>query len=524
MIVLVIAYFLAGKYIWPDKPPVDRDKQKDALVVAVGAGGLAAPDGQPWNALGSLAATEVTIRGKIDKTKPPDKAPEKPKGKPAPAPEPPADPDSLKLVTLGSLGSHLTVKLDPRGAGVRRVVLNHFQAANDQTGEPEWEDAAHKVKKPLELIPEAKNRDLGSFLLYHYPDVKGEDFPLDVLGRVVWKRVTPQEVKEGEPVQEASFQTVVQGVRITKTYTLKPRAYDIGLEVKLELVDPSLKEKFFRYQLQGPHGIPIEGQWYSSLLRLALIGRVDDKDTVDRDYQDLRQISHKAGGDEVQHADKSIRYAVIVNQFFASGIAVATRDQPDRNFLGQARPLLVESALKGNVVIGPENKAEGESEIELSDTAGAKTPDGKPVKYVFIYDRKHIRYAAEETKEEDRNRVAQMLVPGAEVIVVHRSVIDLAGHTREVIVDVLNPEQTAPVFHDDITVAVSTPGPKDEHALKLRAGEAVVHKYVLYNGPVKVRLLNHLKLDEPVGDLQAGARRSTRPWSTTTMTTCTSTR
>jgi len=493
MIVFVIAYFLAGKYIWPDPEPVDREKQKDALVVATAAGGLAPPEGQPWSALGSLAATEVTIRGKIERPKDQEKPREKPKEKPATAPEKPTDPE--KLVTLGAPSWHLLVKIDPRGAGIRQVKLNHFQAANDKTGEPEWEDAARKIVKPLDLVPEAKNRDLGSFLLYHYPDAKGEDYPLDTLGRVVWTRVAQDEVKDNEPVQRAAFQTDVQGVRITKTYTLEARDYHVGLEVKLELVDPKLKEKFFRYQLQGPHGVPIEGQWYTSLLRLALIGRVDDKDTVDRDYQDLREIARKDGGDEVPRADTSIRYAAIVNQFFASGIAVATRDQSDRDFLGQARPLLVESAVKGTLVTAPDDKGDGETEVELHDAAKAK--------YVFSYARANLRYATEETREQDRDRAAALLVRGAEVIVVHRSVLDRDGRAHEVIVDVLNPEQTAPIFHDDITVAVSTP--KDDRGLKLRAGVPVVHKYVLYNGPVKVRLLNHLKLEESVAGVQAGA-------------------
>jgi YidC/Oxa1 family membrane protein insertase len=96
-----------------------------------------------------------------------------------------------------------------------------------------------------------------------------------------------------------------------------------------------------------------------------------------------------------------------------------------------------------------------------------------------------------------------MLVSGAEVIVVHRSVINHLGKRRDVITDVLDPEQTAPIFHDDMTVEVSTA--RDDKIIKLKPGEPVVHKYVLYNGPNKVRLLNHLRLDEETAGLPPGA-------------------
>ena len=61
--------------------------------------------------------------------------------------------------------------------------------------------------------------------------------------------------------------------------------------------------------------------------------------------------------------------------------------------------------------------------------------------------------------------------------------------SKEVVTKVLDPNETAPIFHDDVTVEVSTP--RDDRMIKLRPGRPVVHKYVLYNGPVKVRLLDH---------------------------------
>jgi YidC/Oxa1 family membrane protein insertase len=471
-----VVYYWAGKHFWPDKPPVpgndstsvrlDKEQEKGVRAAIAAVGGL---DGLPWTALGPVAAVE----GRPGQ----ERAAAKPK-KPAekPVAEAPVDPEQLKVVELGDPGSHLTVKLNPHGAGVLQIVLNRFQGADPKTGEPLWIDGdPKKGKQPLELIPEDKNTDIASFLLYHFGDAKGEDFPLDTLGRRVWKRVLPEQVGD-DPVQKAVFETEVEGVRITKTYTLEPRWYHVGLEVKLELVDPLAKEKFFRYQLQGPHGVPIEGHWYTGTYLNALIGRVDAKGNVDRDFQAVQTIALKEGGDEVVSGDQSIRYAVIVNQFFASGIAVATRDQEDRDFLAQARPLLLEAALRGTV-----RKPENDDEVVI---------EGQ--------DRK--RYTFEYANPQDRERFDGRLgTPGADVIVVHRSVIDRSGKSREVIVDVLDPTQTAPIFHNDITVEVSTP--KDEKAIRLRPGAPVVHKYVLYNGPVKVGLLgDHLFGEKPPVD------------------------
>jgi len=495
LLVVLAVWYWAGKYFWPTREPVDREKQKDALVVASAVSGLAHPEGQPWNALGSLGALQAALRGEWEKPKEPEaprpkeKPKEKPREKPAPVPEENIPDEWKKVVTLGAPGSHLKVKLNPQGAGVQQIVLPHFQAADPETGEPVWlldpetgkplrDASGHKIPKPLELVPENKNREIASFLLYHYADAKGDDFPLDTLGKRVWKRVEPEEVKDGEAVQRAVYETEVQGVRITKTYTLEPRDYHIGLEVKLELADPQAKERTFRYQFTGPHGLAIEGQWYTSFYRNALIGQVDEKGNVERKLQELREISLKAGGDEVMRGDKPIRYAIVSNQFFASGIAVATKDQESRDFLGQARPILMESAVKGTV-----KPSENPDEVVI-DAAGSKI--------TFVYAGVQSRKALEDK-----------LLPGREVIIVHRSVIDLNGKSREVITGVLDPDKTAPIFHDDITVEVRTP--RDDKILKLKPGAAVVHKYVLYNGPLKVRLLGDLKLDAPAGDEGVGA-------------------
>jgi YidC/Oxa1 family membrane protein insertase len=494
LLVGLATWYWAGKHFFKEPPPpnkgepevsrLDRDQERQLRVAVTAVSGLAEPAGQPWSAVASVAAAgtepekEIVKAEKVPKKKPPTKPEEK-----IPA----------EWVTLAGPGSHITARINPHGAGIGQLTLNHFQAADPKTGAPLWLDAEHRKPQPLELIPEDSNREIASYLLYHYPDTKGEDFPLDWLGHRIWKRIEPETIHEGEPVQKAVYETEVQGVKITKTYTLEPRDYHVGLEIKLELADPQAKERTFRYQLTGPHGVPIEGQWYSPTYRNALIGQVEQSSSgeyrfAERNLQDLREISSKGDGPEVTRGDKPIRYAMVANQFFASGIAVATRDQKDPNFLGQARPSLMQSATKGIVKLSDEKP--DEVVIKISDTQS----------FTVFY-----------ASPEDKKAFAEQLSPGREVIVVHRPLIFPDGRSREVITSVLDPTQTAPIFHNDITVEVSTP--RDDKIIRLKSGIdpetgkpfAVTHKYVLYNGPLKVRLLNHLRLDEPVGDTPAGA-------------------
>jgi hypothetical protein len=63
---------------------------------------------------------------------------------------------------------------------------------------------------------------------------------------------------------------------ITKTYTLKPRDYHIGLTIEIERKKTGSEEALpFRYQLTGAQGLPIEGEWYTTSYRTSLIGLVD---------------------------------------------------------------------------------------------------------------------------------------------------------------------------------------------------------------------------------------------------------
>ncbi len=302
-------------------------------------------------------------------------------------------------VLLGDENFNLQVALTPRGAGVEQVLLTHFQEA-DRLGLP-VKDGDKPV--PLPLIQRASNLHQPSIVLLHYqrPDEKNPEHPQADLGELDW---TLQSVKNGkdDEVQEAVFTCDVPGqnVRVTKTYTLARGDYHIGLAVRMEQKQPGNQPVPFRYQLTGAHGLPIEGEWYTTVYRNAIIGRGNSKSGFYRDLQDAGSIGVKDGGEMLQPPEDSVlRYAAVATQYFASAVVVddVQANGVQENFLDWARPTLEQ------------------------------------------------RYP--------------------------------------------NPRQQ---FLDDITVrVVSKP-------VSLRPGEAVEHRYLLYNGPVKVTQLAYLEGDHAI--------------------------
>src|SRR5262249_33077874 len=288
---------------------------------------------------------QVEPKPKEPKEQPPDKQPRDggPVVRPPSAPEP---------IVLGSDAGNLKAILSPRGAAVLSVTLNNFQQA-DRMGRPEWLDADKKIPKPLELVVGEMNRDSGSYLLFHLdPDRKGFD-PLPTLGEIDWTvaEVKKEKRDDHEVVRRVAFTTEIDGVRITKTFTLDLGDYHLGLEVKLELPPDAAGVKPFRYQFTSAHGLRLEGEWYTSVLRNALIGwKNTSSNYFTRALDDSRRVSLRLGGDpiDVNNGDKQLRYAGVVVQYFASMLVVDDQ-QENQSFLARARATLEGAAMKGQI-------------------------------------------------------------------------------------------------------------------------------------------------------------------------------
>ncbi len=409
---------------------------------------------------------EAAQKKEADK-KPADKQPDKA----APAavaelPPLPQETDPGQLIRLRSkapdAGFPLDVTLDPLGAGVREIVVTKFEGA-DWRGLPNGQRLA--------LVPAEANRVSPSYLFYHYNvNDPNDDKPMDTLGRTRWKVLgekdnpVVEETVEKDGVRRrrlrVSFQAEAQDVLVTKTYTLGEGDYHLGLEVKLALKPGVNKEVKFRYQMTGAHGLPVEGKWYTSTFRNALIGQEDlVKHGIVRDLQDLRQISHWGGGKEVRPEDGHfIRYAGVAVQFFASVLVVDQPEKDRQDILSRARPTLETAVDKGKV-----------KDISLGGGYLVLVrPDRTEQRYYF----------------RDRSKFESL--PGGEpVALITRS----AGYDEktkswvEEALDWRDEASTHALWEDDVTVRVMSK-PED-----LRPGVEVAHHYLLYNGPVKVSLL-----------------------------------
>lgn len=386
----------------------------------------------------------------------------------------PTETPEAKLLTLGDAGKaskyNLRVVLDPLGGGVRSVKLNKFRAA-DEDGRPVLDEEG------MDLVPGSANLHEPSHLLYHFPlnDKDAESRPLDTLGRRTWDVVTAEAGK-------VAFRTTIDGVVITKTYTLHEGDYHLGLQV--DLTRPMGDAVRFRYQLTGAKGLPVEGKWYTSIFRNAMVGLEDDSGAISRVFQDLRQIDLWGGGTPVLRVDREeaerqrskeqfIRYAGIGVQYFASVIAVD--EQANKKFLRRATPSLETAVAKGKV----KEKAVGGPVESLT----LRSDDGKTETTIYV-------------PADLKGKLGDVQAGEAVAVIYQTLSWDPAlKECPKLAVDLRvgqEAQATHAMWENDISVRVTT------EPVALAAGETVSHKYVLYNGPVKPSQLGQLRGDAAV--------------------------
>lgn len=337
--------------------------------------------------------------------------------------------------------SHLSVLLNSRGASIQQVVLQHFQHA-DREGLPVKN--ADGSKKPLHLIPGVRvptTRKIGdqskepvpelapgkvdstveylehpSYVMYHYEKAI-DDQPVTTLADREWKVL---ENKTENGLQTVSFETILGAphyLKITKTYTLKADDYHVGLNVNLTPHNrpADAKADGFRYQIDGPKSIPLEGEWYATTYRQGVMCAVDNRGNTTRVLEDSRDIRHLEGGDRLAGKDtKPIRYVGIMVQYFSSVLA-------------------------------------------LDD----QQPEGQKADYL-----EYVRFTPQGPTHKDKT------------------------------------------FLDDITFRAISKA--------LDPTVAVTHPYILYQGPVKVRLLKQLSGDEAVPETTVDRYRDTLHLNTLT--------
>jgi len=338
--VIFMGWFYVEQLIWPRKPvpkPEPTAAQvihRDAAMIVAGPGIVGDPR--------VVKMTGDPIEGLTPKKPEPKKEPE------------PIVQEPTELIPLGFDAEKpffVRVLLCKRGAGVQQVVLTRFQAG-DREGLPMVE--ADGTKRPLEIIPGyvqpraptmkqdyipnplspgVSPKDVvltePSYVMFHY-DKPDDDRPMNTLRNVEWN-IVKQDNKAGSDEQSVVFETELKephNVKIRKTFTLKRGDYHVGLRIEVERLKDQ-KGNRFRYQIDGAHAMPIEGEWYTSTYRNMMTGWASPDGGSTRYMEDASTIHFKGGSDRLLRSDRILRYTAVTTQFFASAIVVDT-EQPDK--------------------------------------------------------------------------------------------------------------------------------------------------------------------------------------------------
>jgi len=463
---VLLAAVFTGLFWYAEKnwlPKADRGKKAADELAGKLKDGDTKPPERPTPE--TIAAVTGGASAGVAALPPPPKP--KPEGKPEvkPPSPPPPKPEPGTLIALGGKNSYLDVLLNTHGGGVQLVKMTRFREADrlgrsvTLAGQPATlclipgivqHRNESNLRDPLPYpdlspgkapdpndpnTPESRRLNDPSYTVFLYPTAK-DKYPDPFLGETNWRVASEEHPDGGE--HKVVFETELGDpyfVLIRKTYTLGPKDYHIGL--KIDFVAKAGRQKGrgeIRYQLSGPRGMPIEGEWYTSTYRVALVGWDDKRGTPRRQYEDAMTVSARRGGDVVQRLDSAYKYAAIMTQFFASAMC------PDDRADGSGRYWeYVRATSELPLLPSPEQMKEAEDAVR-------ERPDDQVAA-------KHLEFLRERTR---------------------------------VLLDRKQPQ------FDDITVrAVSEP-------LDLAPNQTVTHSYLLYNGPAKVRLLGLLRGDDAV--------------------------
>jgi YidC/Oxa1 family membrane protein insertase len=335
-VILMVAWMIAAPYLLrlmglnpePRKPPphlprIAAENQNDGIA-----------DRDKTKAVAQDKAKAEPAGGKAGATA--RKAPE-------PAGQAPGKPE-VELVNeselvLGSAtdkspgGYRLEVQLDQKGGGVDSVFSSRYDAEFDP---------GMARKRPLQLMGRDPNWPPSLALTLNEPEAadgalsekaaQGEEASANAQASeadlwkdlVVWEVVRDDQGRTVRPIartaldpkEETEGRAIVfrtkspLGVVVTKTFRLWKGCDWFEVEVKFE--SPG-KERPVVYNLLGPHGIRIEGEWYTSTFRDVVFAK--DADLAPYSAYDVAN----AKKDQVpENITKPLSFAGVENQYFAT--------------------------------------------------------------------------------------------------------------------------------------------------------------------------------------------------------------
>jgi YidC/Oxa1 family membrane protein insertase len=243
-------------------------------------------------------------------------------------------------------GWRLQVQLDQMGAGVASVLSSRWEAEL-KDGQPRG--------KPLPLIQFDPTAPASLSLNLERPRTPGPnpDFEPLVLDDSPWEVVLGPNGKAVQDLvgkkpgssrtikgQEVTFRTRVEGASpLTVTRRFRLWQGEDAFETTVRIESPDGDQKV-RYDLRGPHGLPIEGEWYTATFRSAFFAGETGTgvkiltltgDTVAK-YQDEPE----------RYTSLPLAYAGVENQYFTSFILPIPRPKTmEASHLAEGRPVVV---------------------------------------------------------------------------------------------------------------------------------------------------------------------------------------
>ena len=215
---------------------------------------------------------------------------------------------------------HLLATFDQRGAGVLQLSSALFDGETAE-GLPDRKNRLHLIRENLNGVPNAFSITLRTVADVNAPSV---EIPLDLR---VWElvrdkpdapavRAVSKKNAAGGTIegQEIAFRTTVDDLGLTVTKRFRIWKAEDGLEFDL-VFDGKGKESKIAYRIFGPHGIPIEGEWYTATFRDIFFAQINGERTTVITKTAADVIKAKDNPDPVQSLP--IKYAGVENQYFA---------------------------------------------------------------------------------------------------------------------------------------------------------------------------------------------------------------
>ena len=238
---------------------------------------------------------------------------------------------------------HLRIQLDQLGAAVALATSAEYDAEFDREAPPD------QGRKPrLRLIDQDPESEAPGSLAMTVISAAKANRPLKVdaddaaiappkveapLDREIWEVVRDGDdkpavraVTKPDPRNTSGIKKWVEGqevafrikaddpaVQVTKVYRIWKG--EDGFEVDLKFSSAAEDSKF-TYRLYGPHGIPIEGAWYTSTFRDVFFGLEGEKSVATNPSTEI--VKNKQDLSSLRVSAKPLRFAGVEDQYFAT--------------------------------------------------------------------------------------------------------------------------------------------------------------------------------------------------------------